>query len=154
MPVWKFGDRIQIKLACSKHVDLDWFFRPQCQFIGTLGAVSTFWFSEAHDETPIPCHYFYFRAVSYASRCATDSPESIIYDHSGNEVGVIQRQAAGGGYIVLPTQGTLGLGYYDIVIPADLMRRRPSGGWETALTHEQLASFRPTDDRFWQSSGF
>jgi len=83
-----------------------------------------------------------------------DSSESIIYDHSGNEVGVIQRQAAGGGYIVLPTQGTLGLGYYDIVIPADLMRRRPSGGWETALTHEQLASFRPTDDRFWQSSGF
>jgi hypothetical protein len=83
-----------------------------------------------------------------------DSPESIIYDHSGNEVGVIQRQTPSGGFIVLPTQGTLGLGYYDIMIPADMMRRRPSGGWETTLTHEQLASFRPTDDRFWQSSGF
>jgi len=54
----------------------------------------------------------------------------------------------------LPTQGTLGLGYYDIVIPADMMHRRAGGGWETALTHKQLALFRPTDDRFWQSSGF
>jgi hypothetical protein len=82
-----------------------------------------------------------------------DSPESI-YDKSGNEVGVIQRQTPSGGIIVLPTQGTLGLGYYDILIPADMMHRRTGGGWETALTHEQLALFRPTDDRFWQSSGF
>lgn len=84
--------------------------------------------------------------------CAqTRSP--IVYNHQDNEVGVIQKIMPNGDALMLPTHATLGLGYYDVVMPAKQLRPRARGGWETTMTNEQIAFLPPVPHRFFMPSG-
>jgi hypothetical protein len=80
----------------------------------------------------------------------------IIYNLKGQEVAVIQRPTERGGepgYIVQPTQKYLGLGYYDIAIPASTLRPRARGGWLTNITNDEFPFIPPTPPRFFRPSG-
>jgi len=80
----------------------------------------------------------------------------IIYNFKGQEVAVIQRPTSRGGepgFIVQPTQKYLGLGYYNIAIPASALRPRARGGWVTSITNDEFPNIPPTPPRFFRSSG-
>jgi len=77
----------------------------------------------------------------------------IVYNHEGNEVGVIQSIRPNGDAIMLPTQATLDLGYYDVVMPASMLRPRARGGWETTMNNQQIAFLPPVPHRFFMPSG-
>jgi 5-formyltetrahydrofolate cyclo-ligase len=77
----------------------------------------------------------------------------IVYNHQGNEVGVIQSIKPNGDAVMLPTQATLDLGYYDVVMPATMLRPRARGGWETSMTNEDIAFLPPVPHRFFMPSG-
>lgn len=77
----------------------------------------------------------------------------IVYNHQGNEVGVIQHIMSNGDAIMLPTQATLGLGYYDVVMPRAMLRPRARGGWETLMSNRQIAFLQPVPHRFFMPSG-
>ena len=77
----------------------------------------------------------------------------IIYNHEGNEVGVIQSVRPNGDAVVLPTQATLDLGYYDVVMPASSLHPRACGGWETVMNNQQIAFLPPVPHRFFMPSG-
>ena len=77
----------------------------------------------------------------------------IIYNHEGNEVGVIQSVRPNGDAVVLPTQATLDLGYYNVVMSASSLRPRPRGGWETAMNNQDIAYLPPVPHRFFMPSG-
>jgi hypothetical protein len=77
----------------------------------------------------------------------------IVYNLRGNEVGVIESRKPNGDAIMLPTPGTLGLGYYDVVMPATVLRPRARGGWETSMSNEAIAFLPPIPRRFFMPSG-
>ena len=77
----------------------------------------------------------------------------IVYNHDGNEVGVIQKVMPNGDALMLPTQATLDLGYYDVVMPATKFHPRDRGGWETKLTNQDIAYLPPVPHRFFMPSG-
>ena len=77
----------------------------------------------------------------------------IVYNHQGNEVGVIQRTRPNGDAVMLPTQATLGLGYYDVVMPARMLNPRDGGGWETSMSNQAIAFLPPVTKRFFMPSG-
>jgi hypothetical protein len=77
----------------------------------------------------------------------------IVYNHQGNEVGVIQSIKPNGDAIMLPTQATLDLGYYDVVMPAAMLRPRERGGWETIMSNQDIAFLQPVPHRFFLPSG-
>lgn len=54
---------------------------------------------------------------------------------------------------MLPTTATLDLGYYDVRVPQSALRPRPAGGWEIALTNQQIAYLPPVPHRFFMASG-
>ena len=93
-------------------------------------------------------------AVLTAVRAAEGQERSpIVYNHQGREVGVIQRMASNGDTVMLPTQGTLGLGYYDVMMPAAMLKPRPRGGWETTMSNQDIAFLPPVPHRFFMPSG-
>lgn len=94
-----------------------------------------------------------------ASAQTWDDPSGrspIIYNLKGQEVAVIQHptdRAGEPGFVVLPTHKFLGLGYYDIAIPASSLRPRPQGGWLTDITNDEFPYIPPTPPRYFQPSG-
>jgi hypothetical protein len=78
---------------------------------------------------------------------------AIVYNRQGDEVGVIQGTAPNGDRLMLPTNGVLDLGYYDVSVPAGALRPRPAGGWEILLDNQQIAFLPPVPHRFFQPSG-
>jgi hypothetical protein len=90
-------------------------------------------------------------ALGTVARADERSP--VVYNLRGHMVGVIQSTAPNGDTIMLPSKATLDLGYYDVAIPAQALRPRPAGGWETLLTNDQIAYLPPVPHRFWQASG-
>ena len=77
----------------------------------------------------------------------------IVYNFRGDEVGVIQHETPNGDVIMLPTKGTLDLGYYDVSVPSQALHPRPAGGWVTTLTNDQIAFLPPVPYRFFWPSG-
>lgn len=77
----------------------------------------------------------------------------IVWNYNDNEVGIIQRVTSDGDFIMLPTKATLDLGYYDVRIPRAALRPRPAGGWEIALSNQQIAFLPPVPHRFFMASG-
>src|SRR5579863_4789313 len=77
----------------------------------------------------------------------------VVYNLRGNEIGVIQRIKPDGDVIMVPTQGTLDLGYYDVVMPATMLRPRERGGWETIMSDHDIAFLPPVPYRFFMPSG-
>jgi len=77
----------------------------------------------------------------------------IVYNQRGDEVGVIQFMKPNGDAIMLPTPKILGLGYYNVVMPATLLRPRARGGWETSMSNEAIAFLPPIPPRFFMPSG-
>ena len=78
---------------------------------------------------------------------------TIVYNRRGDEVGVIESMRPNGDAIMLPTPGTLGLGYYDVVMPATMLRPRARGGWVTLMSNEAIAFLPPIPRRFFMPSG-
>jgi len=77
----------------------------------------------------------------------------IIYNLKGYEVGVILDMKPNGDALVLPTKGTLDLGYYNVVIPGAALRPRSRGGWQTNLRDQDIAFLPPVTPRFFMPSG-
>jgi hypothetical protein len=77
----------------------------------------------------------------------------IVYNQQGDEVGVIQSIKPNGDAVMLPTKATLDLGYYEVVMPAAMLRARARGGWETAMSNEAIAFLPPVTHRFFMPSG-
>ena len=77
----------------------------------------------------------------------------IVYNLRGDEVGVIQSIKPNGDAVVLPTQMTLDLGYYNVVMPATSLRPRERGGWETTMSDHDIAFLPPVPHRFFMPSG-
>lgn len=77
----------------------------------------------------------------------------VVYNHQGNMVGVIQFMKPNGDAIMLPTPATVGLGYYDVVMPAAALMPRARGGWETSMNNEAIAFLPPVSRRFFMPSG-
>ena len=92
-------------------------------------------------------------ALAAISPAKAQDRSSIIYNHEGNEVGVIQSVRPNGDAVVLPTQATLDLGYYDVVMPANSLHPRARGGWETVMNNQQIAFLPPVPHRFFMPSG-
>lgn len=90
-------------------------------------------------------------AATSGARAQERSP--IVYNHQGNMVGVIQSTTPNGDAIMLPTPATVGLGYYNVVMPAAMLRPRARGGWETLMNNEQIAFLPPVPPRFFMPSG-
>jgi hypothetical protein len=84
---------------------------------------------------------------------AAQERSPIVWNHDDNEVGVIQHVTGDGDFIMLPTKATLDLGYYDVRIPRGAIRPRPAGGWEIALTNQQIAYLPPVPHQFFMPSG-
>ncbi len=96
--------------------------------------------------------------ISGVSACAAPADRAqerspIVYNLRGNEIGVIQRTKPNGDAVMLPTQGTLDLGYYDVVMPATMLRPRKHGGWETTMSDYDIAFLPPVPHRFFMPSG-
>lgn len=87
--------------------------------------------------------------------CAAQAQERspIVYNHQGNEVGVIQRLRPNGDVVMLPSKGTLDLGYYDVVMPARMLIPRSRGGWESLMSNQDIAFLPPFPYRFFMPSG-
>ena len=77
----------------------------------------------------------------------------VVYNLRGNEIGVIQGIKPGGDVVMLPTQGTLDLGYYGVVMPATMLRPRERGGWETTMSDHDIAFLPPVPYRLFMPSG-
>jgi hypothetical protein len=119
----------------------------------TLAACGTFLYQEVLMKYLFAISVFGLVVLCNSGCAQVNSPDSIIYNQSGNEVGVIQRETQNGSFVVLPTAGTLDLGYYDIILSSASLRRRSAGGWVTSLNNEQIASVPPSTERYWQASG-
>ena len=92
-----------------------------------------------------------FACAASADQAQERSP--IVYNLPGDEIGVIQRIKPNGDAVMLPTQGTLDLGYYDVVMPATMLRPRERGGWETTMSDHDIAFLPPVPHRFFMPSG-
>ena len=77
----------------------------------------------------------------------------IVYNRQGNEVGVIQQIQPNGDALMQPTRMALDLGYYDVVVPAAMLKPRARGGWETLLNNEEMAFLPPVPYKFFMPSG-
>jgi hypothetical protein len=77
----------------------------------------------------------------------------IVYNHQGNEVGVIQQLQPNGDALMQPTRMALDLGYYNVVMPAAMLKPRARGGWETSMSNEEMAFLPPVPYRFFMPSG-
>jgi hypothetical protein len=77
----------------------------------------------------------------------------IVYNLRGDEVGVIESMRPNGDAIMVPTPMALGLGYYDVVMPAAMLRPRARGGWVTLMSNEAIAFLPPIPPRFFMPSG-
>jgi hypothetical protein len=92
-------------------------------------------------------------ALGFIPSARAQDRSPIVYNFRGDEVGVIQRAAPNGDAIMLPTKGTLDLGYYDVSVPSRALHPRPAGGWVTTLSNDQIAFLPPVPYRFFQPSG-
>ena len=88
-----------------------------------------------------------------AKHAAAQERSPIVYNHDGNEVGVIQKIMSNGDALMLPTKATLDLGYYDVVMPAAMLQPRDRGGWETKMTNQDIGYLPPVPHRFFMPSG-
>ena len=92
-------------------------------------------------------------ALGFIPSAQAQDRSPIVYNFRGDEVGVIQRETPNGDAIMLPSKGTLDLGYYDVAVPSRTLHPRPAGGWVTTLTNEQIAFLPPVPYRFFWPSG-
>jgi hypothetical protein len=97
------------------------------------------------------CCAFVVCALGSIARAQERSP--IVYNFQGNMVGVIRGTAPNGDAIMLPTKATVDLGYYHVAVPAEALRPRPRGGWETSLTNDEIAYLEPVPRQFFMPSG-
>lgn len=92
-------------------------------------------------------------ALAAAAPVQAEDRNPIVYNHEGNEVGVIRGIKPNGDAIMLPTQATVDLGYYDVVMPAASLKPRERGGWVTTMNNQQIAFLPPVPHRFFWPSG-
>lgn len=92
-------------------------------------------------------------ALAAAAPVQAEDHNPIVYNLAGNEVGVIQSTRPNGDAIMLPTQATVDLGYYDVTMPAASLKPRERGGWVTTMNNEQIAFLPPVHPRFFMPSG-
>jgi hypothetical protein len=92
-----------------------------------------------------------FVVVTAAAGANARSP--IVYNHQGNEVGVIQGIEPNGDALMMPTRMVLDLGFYNVMMPAAMLKPRARGGWETLMNNEQMAFLPPVPYRFFMPSG-
>ncbi|HEY2011301.1 MAG TPA: hypothetical protein VGH23_20090 [Rhizomicrobium sp.] len=92
-------------------------------------------------------------ALAAAAPVQAEDHSPIVYNRAGNEVGVIQAIKPNGDAVMLPTQATLDLGYYDVTMPAASLKPRERGGWMTTMNNEQIAFLPPVSRRFFMPSG-
>jgi hypothetical protein len=90
-------------------------------------------------------------AVSGAWAAEERSP--VVYNLAGYQVAVIDSIKPNGDALVLPTKANIDLGYYKVVFPADRIRPRARGGWETTLTISEIQYLPPDPYRFFTPSG-
>jgi len=91
--------------------------------------------------------------LAASSAAQAQDRNSIVYNRRGDEVGVIEIMKPNGDAIMLPTPKVLGLGYYDVVMPAIVLKPRARGGWETSMSNEAIAFLPPIPPRFFMPSG-
>ena len=117
---------------------------------GTQGRLARFTDMSRKTLLTIPIVTSVLMAVSGAW---AEERSPVIYNLAGYQVGVIDSIKPNGDALVLPTKANIDLGYYKVIFPADRIRPRTRGGWETTMTISDIQYLPPEPYRFFTPSG-